>query len=254
CITKNINYLGVSSHAGGAPHLGVNALYAANLGLQTVNSLRETFKDDDHIRFHPIITQGGGAVNAIPHDIKIESYVRGATIEAIVEANNRINRALAGCAAAMGANVHLSDRPGYMPLNNNKDLTDISMELMKGIIGEENVVYNNRWGTGCTDMGDISSVMPAIHPHVAGASGTGHGNDYRISDPECAVVLSTKYLVALTDALLSNNAEKANMVIKNAKVLYPNKQDYFDQIDKIFMDKMAVEVQEDGKMVLDYKL
>ncbi|MBQ6934784.1 MAG: hypothetical protein IJN37_10410, partial [Clostridia bacterium] len=86
------------------------------------------------------------------------------------------------------------------------------------------------------------------------ASGTGHGNDYRISDPECAVVLSTKYLVALTDALLSNNAEKANMVIKNAKVLYPNKQDYFDQIDKIFMDKMAVEVQEDGKMVLDYKL
>ena len=54
--------------------------------------------------------------------------------------------------------------------------------------------------------------------------------------------------------LLSNNAEKAQMVIKNAKVLYPNKQDYFDQIDKIFMDKMAVEVQEDGKMVIDYKL
>ena len=253
CITKNINYIGKASHAGGAPHLGINALYAANLGLQAVNSLRETFKDNDHIRFHPIITSGGGAVNTIPHDVKVESYVRGATIEAITEANDKINRALAGTAAAMGANVMLSDRPGYLPLNNNKDLTEISVNLMKELIGEENVLVSNDWGTGCTDMGDISSVMPAIHPHVGGASGTGHGNDYQISDPDCAVVLSTKYLVALTDALLSNGAEKANEVIKNAKVLYPDKKDFFAQIDKIFMDKAAVTPTEDGKLVLDFK-
>lgn len=253
CITKNINYIGKASHAGGAPHLGINALYAANLGLQAVNSLRETFKDNDHIRFHPIITSGGGAVNTIPHDVKVESYVRGATIEAITEANDKINRALAGTAAAMGANVMLSDRPGYLPLNNNKDLTEISVNLMKELIGEENVLVSNDWGTGCTDMGDISSVMPAIHPNVGGASGTGHGNDYQISDPDCAVVLSTKYLVALTDALLSNGAEKANEVIKNAKVLYPDKKDFFAQIDKIFMDKAAVTPTEDGKLVLDFK-
>ena len=153
----------------------------------------------------------------------------------------------------MGGNVMLSDRPGYRPRNNNKDLTEISVNLMKELIGEENVLVSNDWGTGCTDMGDISSVMPAIHPHVGGASGTGHGNDYQISDPDCAVVLSTKYLVALTDALLSNGAEKANEVIKNAKVLYPDKKDFFAQIDKIFMDKAAVIPTEDGKLVLDFK-
>ncbi len=101
CLTKNIDYEGVSSHAGGAPHLGVNALYAANLGLNAVNALRETFQEKDYIRFHPIVTRGGGAVNAIPNDVRVESYVRGASIEAIVSANNRINRALASSAAAM---------------------------------------------------------------------------------------------------------------------------------------------------------
>ena len=253
CITKNINYLGVSSHAGGAPHNGVNALYAANLGLQAVNNLRETFKDNDHIRFHPIITAGGGAVNAIPHDVKVETYVRGATIDAIVAANERINRALAGTAAAMGANVLLSDRPGYLPLNNNPMLTDLSIAMMKELIGEENVQVSTEWGTGCTDMGDISSVMPAIHPSVGGASGMGHGNDYQISDPETAVVLSTKYLMALCDRLLANDAAKAKEIIQNSTVLYPDKKDFFAQVDKIFMDKKAVEYLENGKVQLDFK-
>ena len=116
CLTKNIDYEGVSSHAGGAPHLGVNALYAANLGLNAVNALRETFQEKDYIRFHPIVTRGGGAVNAIPNDVRVESYVRGASIEAIVSANNRINRALASSAAARAATVHLQDYPGYCPL------------------------------------------------------------------------------------------------------------------------------------------
>ena len=59
CMVKNITYHGKAAHAGGAPHQGVNALYAANLGLSAVNALRETFKDDDHIRVHPILTAGG---------------------------------------------------------------------------------------------------------------------------------------------------------------------------------------------------
>ena len=99
CVTKNINFVGVSSHAGGAPHMGVNALYAANLAMNAVNALRETFQEKDMIRFHPIITKGGGAVNAIPNDVRVESYVRGASVEAIVANNAKINRALAASAA-----------------------------------------------------------------------------------------------------------------------------------------------------------
>ena len=59
CVTKNITFKGISAHAGGSPENGRNALYAATCALNSVNALRETFTDNDHIRFHPIITEAG---------------------------------------------------------------------------------------------------------------------------------------------------------------------------------------------------
>lgn len=253
CLTKNINYEGVSAHAGGAPHLGVNALYAANLGLNAVNALRETFQEKDYIRFHPVITKGGGAVNAIPNDVRVESYVRGASIEAIVSANNRINRALASSAAAMGANVHLQDFPGYCPLYNDKNLYQMTVDVVKEGFGEEWIQEDTKWGTGCTDMGDISCVMPTVQPYCSGACGMGHGSDYGINDPETALVVSAQYQVLMAEALLSNNAEMAQKVIKEADLVYPDKKDYFAAVDKIFLDKKAVKQNEDGTITLDFQ-
>ncbi|RHT74935.1 amidohydrolase [Ruminococcaceae bacterium AM28-23LB] len=253
CLTKNINYEGVSAHAGGAPHLGVNALYAANLGLNAVNALRETFQEKDYIRFHPVITKGGGAVNAIPNDVRVESYVRGASIEAIVSANNRINRALASSAAAMGANVHLQDFPGYCPLYNDKNLYQLTVDVVKEGFGEEWIQEDTKWGTGCTDMGDISCVMPTVQPYCSGACGMGHGSDYGINDPETALVVSAQYQVLMAEALLSNNAEMAQKVIKEADLVYPDKKDYFTAVDKIFLDKKAVTQNEDGTITLDFQ-
>ena len=66
CVVKQIRYVGKAAHAGGAPHLGINALYAAHIGLAAINAVRETFRDDDAIRVHPIITRGGDLVNVIP--------------------------------------------------------------------------------------------------------------------------------------------------------------------------------------------
>jgi acetylornithine deacetylase/succinyl-diaminopimelate desuccinylase-like protein len=75
CVTKEMVFEGRASHAGGSPHLGINALYAANLAINAVNALRETFRDNDHIRVidHP---QGRRRVNAIRAGT-VESYVRG---------------------------------------------------------------------------------------------------------------------------------------------------------------------------------
>ena len=86
---KTVRYLGRAAHAGGAPHLGVNALYAAHIGLAAINAIRETFRDEDSIRVHPIITHGGSQVNVIPADVRIETYVRGKTVEAILDANRQ---------------------------------------------------------------------------------------------------------------------------------------------------------------------
>lgn len=253
CVVKNIDYQGVSSHAGGAPHKGINALYAATIGIQAVNSLRETFQDDQHIRFHPIITEGGQAVNAIPNLTKIESYVRGASMEAIIGANERVNRALAASAAAFGANVHLGDRPGYSPLNNDKNLRLVAKEAMEQVVDAAQVSFNDNWSTGCTDMGDISCVMPAIHPYAAGAIGVGHGNDYYIDDAEKACVNAAKALVLMADILLRDDAAMGKKVVAEATPVYPSQEAFLAAIDKLMLDKDAVIYNEDGTVTLDYK-
>ena len=252
CVVKNIAYKGKASHAGGDPYNGINALYAASLGMQAINSIRETFRDGDHTRVHPIITKGGTAVNAIPSDVTMESYVRGANLEAIKSVNKRVNRALAGSAAALGANVILSDRPGYTPLINDINLKALAVEAMKAVVPEENVTSNDDWDTGCTDMGDISAVMPAIHPYTTGASGTGHGMDYFISDPESACVTSAKFQLVLLSKLLENNAYEAKKILENKSLRFSTKEAYFKEIDEIFSEKSAVTINENGTITLDF--
>ncbi len=252
CVTKNINFVGVSAHAGGSPHLGVNALYAASQAMNAANALRETFQEKDTIRFHPIITKGGGAVNVIPNDVRMESYVRGASLEAIKEANTKINRALAASAAAMGANVVLKDRPGYTPLENEEQLYDLTCEIVKQCFGEDALVKRGR-STGCTDMGDVSAVMPTVQPYASGACGVGHGSDYRIADPESALVMSAQYQVLMAEALLSNNAELGKKIIQNAKLRFSSMEEFFHAIDGLFLDKEAVKQNEDGTITLDYQ-
>jgi len=253
CVAKTVSYLGRASHAGGAPHDGINALYAANLGMSAINALRETFIDNDHIRVHPIITKGGVMVNAIPGVVNMESYVRGASYDAIVAANTRVNRALAGAALSMGANVQLCDRPGYMPVANDPTLSKFFGEAAKCVVPEENVTVGEGWSYGSTDMGDLSVVMPAIHPHGSGTSGIGHGADYCIAEPECAVMESAKVQLILLGMLLSDDAAKAREVLANAKPRFATREEYFAAQDALILDSKAVTYGEEGKAELNWK-
>lgn len=251
CMVKNIRYVGRGGHAA-SPHDGINALYAATLGLQAANNLRETFQEKDCIRFHPIITKGGDVVNAIPDDVRLESYVRGASIDAIAAVNCRINRALAAGAAAIGAKVHLTDYPGYMPMHNDPNLNALAAALFEQIVGHEGVVVLDDWTMGSTDMGDLSAVMPVIQAMASGASGIGHGNNYYISDPESACVNAAKAMALLSCHLLAGQGEEAERIIANAKPVFASKEAYFEAVDKMFLDKEAVIYHEDGTVTLDY--
>ncbi len=249
CVTKTVTYLGKAAHAAGAPYNGINALYAAHVGIAAVNALRETFRDEDHVRFHPIITRGGDAVNAIPGLTRMESYVRGATVQAIVDANRRVNRALAGAALAMGADVELCDRPGYMPVQNDKTLLELFARAAGEIVPQENIHIGEGFDAGCTDMGDISCLMPAIHGIGCGAAGTGHAADYRIADFDSAVSDSAKVQLTLLRMLLSDGAKEAKRVIENAKPVFPDKEAYFKAQDAFTVTKRAVTYKPDGAWV-----
>ena len=82
-LGKTVRYVGKTAHAADAPDEGINALNAAMLGLMGINALRETFREDDVVRVHPIITKGGDFVNSVPADVRMELYVRAKTMAAI---------------------------------------------------------------------------------------------------------------------------------------------------------------------------
>lgn len=246
CVVKNITYTGRASHAGGAPESGINALYAAQVGMTAINALRETFRDSDHIRVHPIITQGGAMVNAIPARVTLESYVRGASFDAIKEANRKVNRAIAAGALAMGAQVEIEDLPGYMPLTNDEALNGIFAEVSAALLGDEAVYVVDEWSSGSTDVGDVSCIMPAVQPCCTGAKGTGHGADYYIENAEYAVVNSAMTQACAVCALLENGALRAKTVRENSRPRYASVKEFLEAIDSIALEGEAVRYESDG--------
>ncbi len=216
CIVKSVRYLGRASHAGGAPHLGINALSAAQIGLAAINAVRETFRDEDSIRVHPIITHGGSQVNVIPAEVRIETYVRGKTVEAIMAANVRVDRALKAGALALGAQVEIETLPGYLPLFNHDGMARVFKANAVALLGADQVTESGH-RSGSTDMGDLSHVMPALHPYMGGASGSGHGADYAIADPKLAYLETAKQLALMAVDMLWSDAAAAREILKGFK-------------------------------------
>jgi amidohydrolase len=216
CIVKTIRYIGRAAHAGSSPHLGVNALYAAQVGLTAINAIRETFRDEDTIRVHPIITHGGSQVNVIPGEVRLETYVRGKTIDAILDAEKKVDRCLRAGALALGAKVEIETLPGYMPMRVDPTMADYFKANALDLVGAEN--YKDAGHrTGSTDMGDLSMVMPILQPYIGGAAGTGHGPDYLIVDPELSYVTEAKALAAMAIDMLADGATGAREVLAKAK-------------------------------------
>src|SRR6266478_3195841 len=216
CIVKTVRYVGRAAHAGGAPWLGVNALYAAQIALAAINAIRETFRDEDTIRVHPIITHGGSQVNVIPGEVRLETFVRGKSLEAIADADRKVDRALRAGALAMGASVEIETLPGYMPLRCDPLMVERFRAIAADLVGADNVrTILHR--TGSTDMGDLGQVMPIIHPYVGGAKGTPHGADYEIVDPALTYLTNAKALASMVIDLLADNATVGRQVVAQAK-------------------------------------
>jgi len=216
CIVKTVRYVGRASHAGGAPHQGINALYAAHIGLAALNAIRETFRDEDTIRVHPIITHGGSQVNVIPGEVRLETYVRGRTVEAILDANKKVDRAFKAGALALGARVEIETLPGYMPMTCDATMARMYRENAAALVGADNFRQIGH-RTGSTDMGDLSMVMPVLHPYMGGATGSGHGADYQIVDQSLAYLGTAKGLAGMVIDLMADGATGAREVLKSAK-------------------------------------
>jgi len=213
--TKEITYEGKAAH-GSEPFNGVNALNAAMLGLMGINANRETFRDEDRIRIHPIITNGGDIVNSIPAKAVIETYVRGANSKAIKDACEKVDNALKAGAMAIGAKCTIENVRGYSPLVQDKKLSAVFKENALMFTNEENI-YHGINMTGSTDMGDLGEIMPVIQPTMGGFNGALHSKDFEIADKETVYISAAKILACTAYDLLKNGAEKAIEIKNNFK-------------------------------------
>jgi len=231
-IGKTIRYIGKAAHAAAAPHEGINALNAAMIGLMGINALRETFQEKDVVRVHPIITKGGDLVNNVPSDVRLETYVRASTMEAIDRTHTKVDNALKAGALAVGAEVEIETLPGQLPLACCPALNKIFVANAK-LADPELKVTEGFHFTASTDMGDISHIMPAIHPYTGGNVGSLHTKNFECVNFADNVLLPAKAFAMTIIDLLWEGASDAKEILTNNPPLL-TKEEYIAKLDNYF--------------------
>ena len=214
-IVKYVRFTGRGAHAGASPHLGVNALNAATFALQAINANRELYREQDTVRIHGIMTKGGAAVSAVPADVRLEWRVRSGTPEAVVRNSDIVDRCFRAGAMAVGAAVSITNIPGYLPMRHDQQLIKVFRKNAVRLLDEKRVLVapasRNRGGS--TDMGDLSHILPAIHPYTGGAEGPGHSSEYVITDYRQALLNPAKIMAMSVIDLLADKAAVGRRVM-----------------------------------------
>lgn len=250
-VAKRVVFHGSEHVSGAVPVNGVNALYAAQTAMNTINALRETFPHKSNVRIQSVITRGGETVQFMPSEVVIESNVRAYDYDVLKDVNEKANRAYTAAAVAFGAEVTIEDLEIFIPENNSNvsELANIACEVGCDLYGEENAnidLSRDDRSPGGTDMGNVGSVIPTIQPHLCFPGAFGHSIKFRVDDPEYAVLYHAAVLTAMTCVLLENSGERAQKVISEYKPIFSSIKEYCEEMDKVLKTKKSVKYNEEG--------
>lgn len=157
-------FKGQPAHAAAAPHMGRSALTACMDTFHLVDGQRVHFKDG--VRVHGFVTNGGQAVNIIAEHAACELSVRAADTAELARVRAIVERCARAAAMASDVTVDIKIREGYRDMRNNMALARaFGAELAAQ--GRPAKERDPRVGAGSTDMGDVSHVVPSIHPYLA---------------------------------------------------------------------------------------
>lgn len=197
-VYKEITFHGKASHAAVAPDKGINALNAFVLFDNALNMLRETFREEDFIRIHGMLREGGQTVNSIPERTVYECYVRSLNEDALKDTAAKLDNAARHCAKALGASVSIKTTPGYLPMHQSRSLNDvIRKQMLKHCKPEE--IHEDEISMAAGDIGDLSLFKPTVQFGYSGFGGNCHGRDLCILDKERAYLEPAKIV---TDTVL----------------------------------------------------
>ncbi len=226
-IVKEVKFIGNSTHGGSSSEKGMNALNAAVLAVDNINAQRDSYLDQDNVKVHPIITKREDVSNSVINEVRMETYVRAKSLESILEVNKKVDRALKAAAIAIGSEIEIKDYSGYLPLLNYESLVELFIKNSKQII-DENKIIKNMMFSGSFDMGDLSHIMPVLHPFFGGVKGRIHTSDFKTVDYELAVIKPVKVLVKIIIDILSDQE-----ILKNISKPYYSKDEYIKILNKM---------------------
>ena len=164
CITLEVEFIGKAAHAAALPELGVNALEAMIQAFNGINSLRQHIRD--RARIHGIITQGGEAPNVVPAYAAGNFLVRAEDEAYLEELKEKVLNCFKAASLASGARLEYKwSEAYYAPLRVNMALAEVFTKNLEALGRKVAPAMNRAFGS--TDMGNVSAVVPSIHPTVA---------------------------------------------------------------------------------------
>ena len=165
CIGLEVEFFGKAAHAATRPEAGINALEAMIQSFAAINSLRQHIKDK--ARIHGIITDGGKAANIVPAHSAGTFLVRAKDDAYLEGLKEKVLNCFIGAAIASGARLEYRwGKVHYAPLRNNLTLARLFRQNMQSL-GRKMQLSDPNKGVGSTDMGNVSQIVPSIHPTVA---------------------------------------------------------------------------------------
>lgn len=162
-------FRGRAAHAVAATHYGINAVDALINFFVGVNALKKQIPDDAKI--NGIIVEGGTAPNIIPERAVARFYLRARRRKALDDLREQVIRCAQGAAAMVSAQVEWKKFEfSYDELNSNTALADVFARNLREIGIHD--IAPPQTAMGSVDMGNVSRVVPAIHPYLMLGSGT----------------------------------------------------------------------------------
>jgi amidohydrolase len=161
-----IEFFGKAAHATVQPEAGINALEALMLTFSGANAMRQHLRAD--ARVYGIITAGGEAPNIVPDYAAGEFGIRALDAPYAAEVVEKLRACANGAAQATGARLEFKlHGPHYDPMNRNPKLIALVNDNMTALGLKVILTFAPNIGAGSSDMGNVSQVVPALHPSIA---------------------------------------------------------------------------------------
>ena len=214
-VNLDVELLGKAAHAAAEPYDGVNALDGLVLGWNAMSALRLLVRSDS--RIHGIVTDGGKAANIIPDRAAARLMVRSPDNAYLADLRRRVLACFEGAAVATGAELRPMWSEVCEVVNTNRPLAEAFAENVRSL-GRTMQPRRPSDTHGSTDMGNVTTAIPGIHPFLSITEGPVPGHSVAFTEAARAPrALATMHLAAKALAMTALDVMTEPALLKRTK-------------------------------------